>query len=129
MRKTQKFYVVLDKNGETSFEKLLTIVTTKKQVREYIFKHLYLTHIEHFRQWCKNHNYEDTTEVFADYLERVWGIEESYENYEVIERKLSPDEIAYSLRVSSACMPVGASYEYQEEQDTVKEALAQVYDN
>lgn len=111
------FYLVFCKEEDGSYNPdiPLTVVNTKKQAFEFSVRHICLKYREHFISWAnlKNVNVND----FKIQLEYADKVRKELNNYFRQLYILKPNDMAAILRVTQGCIPIGCSYESQEERN------------
>lgn len=116
MRKI-KVYAVC-KNCETkdkSLANIYTILAKKKQALEYTLCRLYIEYQPHFNSWCELHNKDSSLiDTFKEYMAKVYN-NEPYNDFVIISLSYDKPSLCSLLRMLSGCIPVGASYEFDEE--------------
>lgn len=117
VRKTIKLYAVCENcaTPDEALNNIHTIVAKEKQADEYVLNRLYCEYAPHFNAWCELHN-EDSSLIstFKKYIAIVYENEPFY-RFSVIELKYDKAALCSLLRMFSGCIPVGASYELEEE--------------
>ncbi len=112
MRKI-KVYAICE-NIDNALDNIYTIVATKKQVNEYIMNRSYLEYLPHYLTWCELHNENsELKETFIKYLDIVHR--DDCIEFKVIKLKYTVNTLCSLLRTLSECVPVGTSYELEEE--------------
>ena len=116
-----KVYAVCKNCGtrDESLKNIYTILEKKKQALEYTLEYtlcrLHIEYQSHFDAWCELHN-EDSSlvDTFKRYMEKVHN-NEPYNDFVIISLLYDKKSLCSLLRILSGCIPVGASYELDEE--------------
>lgn len=95
---------------------LVTVLSDKKQIDEFINRMIIVDNWDHFKMWCdlRNLDYKSTESQYsyiANYIET--NTEEAESKYTFIVKKTlyTKEALASILRMFNGCVPVGCSYE------------------
>lgn len=112
-----KLYLVFSQSNP---EELVTILTKKSDIDEYIERRILLDNYEHYKMWCELkgldiNSLENEKEYVYNHIE--YSDDEEINKYTFCMRKVyySIDNIASSLRMFYNCIPVGCTYEDKNE--------------
>lgn len=117
-----KFYIISKCSPTASDEEftknICTYVNRKKDIGEYVTDKIIVENYEHYKTWLSTHfeNGEDTNETRLEYIKNVvdWN---QFNDYCIRSAYLSPRAVTMILRMFHKCVPVGATYEMDEEVD------------
>lgn len=115
MKKIKLYVISKCPLGSTDDEfrnNIVTFVTEKKQVIEYVNKRLIVDHYDHYKQWCEVHNLDICNpDAENEYLKTVGATWDDYCQYTFKKFIYNLNEIASIFRITNKCSPVGTSYE------------------
>ena len=95
---------------------LVTVLTDKKQIDEFIDRMIIVDNWAHFKMWCnlRKLDYKNLENQYA-YIDNYIAAnpEEAESNYTFIVRKTlyTKEALASILRMFNGCVPIGCSYE------------------
>ena len=127
--KLTTFIIVTDAGTKTTEVKnIYTIVTTEDQANEYIRKRLILDNQEHYGMWCDLHGYDPESEdIIEKYISTI--LTEKDYKYGMLDVGYTKEKLAAILRIASTCIPVGCSYDLDEEWQSLVDKVAKLKNN
>lgn len=122
MMKKIKLYVISrcrEGSSEEDFNKnICSIVSSKKQIQEYILNKVINDHRTHYSLWLSNHGLKDNDQSKNIYVNlRLAGGDPSVEEFCVREQIYNTSGIAAMFRIFNKCEPIGCSYETRSEKE------------
>lgn len=106
----------LNSDEDTFIDNLCTIVSSKKEVEEYVKNKIIDDHKEHYNSWVKLHNKTDTAKTRAEYIDLLFQDDpDSIPMFTVRKETYNAKGLASIFRIYNECVPLGCSYESNEE--------------
>lgn len=118
-------------SSDDEFNKnICSIVSSKKQIKEFIINKSVLDHKEHYNQWLINHMLPDNISSRKIYFSLVIDdLDSSAKNYCFKKNIYTIDGIASIFRMFNKCEPVGCSYEHFFEYDYYNSFVQECLEN
>ena len=97
-------------------DSLVTVLSDKKQINEFIDKMIIVDNWEHYKMWCelRKLNYKDISVQYS-YIDNYINTnpEEAQSKYSFIVKKTiyTTEAMSSILRMFNGCVPIGCSYE------------------
>ena len=115
-----KLYIVsmctVDSDSDTFIDNLCTIVSSKKEITEYVKNKIIEDHKEHYNSWIKLHDKKDNSATRAEYIDLLFQDDpDSIPMFTVRKETYDAKGLASVFRIYNRCMPIGCSYESNEE--------------
>lgn len=111
------------KGEEPDRSKVVTILSSKKQITPFVRKRSLIKHWMHFDAWCKLRKYDPQDKYTQDYY--IDNVLDDNENlYWAEKHTWNRKTFASYLRILNVCVPAGLPWENKVEFDSAKE----VYD-
>lgn len=99
----------------TNPPRIFTVTGKKKDCEQYIDRKLMLENYGHFSSWCSLHGESPDLKGWCAYLgEGVLPYAEM-NKYSILTLKYRPDDLAYIMRITNHCIPLGCDFEKEDE--------------
>lgn len=99
-------------SDEDFLRNLCTVVSVKKDIKEYLINKAILENWSYYKAWLEAHNENDNPKVRIKYIQIVLeGGMSFFNQFSVKKQVYDCDGIASMMRIFNHCVPTGSSYE------------------
>ena len=121
----------INSSDEDFIKNLCTLVSNKKDISEYLLNKVIIDNWSHYCRWVELHyaDREDDFEKRRKYINVVLEGPKAFKDYCIKKQQYTPDRIASIFRIINHCVPVGASYEKDNEVEALNQFFQEIVKN